>query len=125
MCWALPDEAERPLLLRYDPSLDPILRLALSGEEDLIQLRRLAEDEVKRSLERIDGVAGVVISGGLEEEIQVQLDERKLASLGLTIDRVVERLAQENVDLTGGTITRGTERGPGAYRQRASPNRRY
>jgi HAE1 family hydrophobic/amphiphilic exporter-1 len=103
----LPDDAERPLLLRYDPSLDPILRLALSGQDDLIQLRRLAEDEVKRSLERLDGVAGVVVSGGLEEEIQVRIDERKLASLGLTIDQVVSRLDEENVDLTGGRLLEG------------------
>ncbi|MBZ0112785.1 MAG: efflux RND transporter permease subunit [Thermoanaerobaculia bacterium] len=103
----LPDDAERPLLLRYDPSLDPILRLALSGQDDLMQLRRLAEDEVKRSLERIDGVAGVVVSGGLEEEIQVQIDERKLASLGLTIAQVVSRLDEENVDLTGGRLLEG------------------
>ena len=103
----LPIDAERPILLRYDPSLDPILRLGLSGEEDLMRLRLLAEEQVKRSLERIEGVAAVVVSGGLEEEIQVELDERRLANLGLSIDQVQTRLAAENINLTGGRLREG------------------
>jgi HAE1 family hydrophobic/amphiphilic exporter-1 len=103
----LPADAERPVLLRYDPSLDPILRLGLSGEEDLVRLRLLAEEQVKRALERIEGVAAVVVSGGLEEEIQVALDERRLANLGLELDDVLDRLAQENINLTGGRLREG------------------
>ena len=79
----LPVEAEKPVLLRYDPSLDPILRLGLTGGTDLFRLRLLAEEEVKRALERLEGVAAVLVSGGLEEEIHVELDERRLASLGI------------------------------------------
>ena len=115
----LPDDAEAPILLRYDPSLDPILRLGLSRQEPdegltpqqqrqrLLELRRLAEDRVQRRLERIDGVAAAQVQGGLEEEIQVELDERRLANLGLDVDRVLQRLAQENVDLTGGRLEDG------------------
>lgn len=103
----LPADAERPLLLRYDPSLDPILRLGASGQADLIRLRLLAEEQVKRALERIEGVAAVVVSGGLEEEIHVELDERRIASLGLTAELVLQRLQQENVNLTGGRLREG------------------
>ena len=103
----LPVDAERPILLRYDPALDPILRLGLYGEDDLVRLRLIAEEQVKRALERIEGVAAVVVSGGLEEEIQVELDERRLANLGLTADLVVNRLATENVNLTGGRLREG------------------
>ncbi len=103
----LPADADRPLLLRFDPSLDPILRLGLSGGSDLVRLRLIAEEQVKRALERIEGVAAVVVSGGLEEEIQVALDERRLANLGLTADRVLGRLAQENINLTGGRLREG------------------
>ena len=75
----LPLDAEKPVLLRYDPSLDPIVRIGLYGDTDLVRMRLVAEEEVKRSLERIDGVAAVLVSGGLEEEIQVEIDERRLA----------------------------------------------
>ena len=90
----LPADAERPILLRYDPSLDPIMRLGLYGEEDLVHLRLVAEEQVKRALERIEGVAAVVVSGGLEEEVQVEVDERHLANLGLTMDRVIATIPQ-------------------------------
>ncbi len=61
----LPQDAERPILLRYDPALDPILRLGLTGDDDLIRLRLTAEERVKRALDRIEGVAAAIVSGGL------------------------------------------------------------
>ena len=107
----LPDEAARPLILHYDPSLDPILELSLSGEgtrfdgeAGLRRLRRLAELQVKRSLEPIKGVAAVRVRGGLEEEIHVLLEEEQLRRTGLSIQRVIDRLAQENINVAGGTI---------------------
>ena len=103
----LPQAAEKPILLRFDPSLDPILRIALSGNESLTALRIMAEEEIKRELEALEGVAAVKISGGLEEEIHVELDESKLASLGIPITQVASRLEQENVNLAGGTIKDG------------------
>ncbi len=103
----LPIDADKPVLLRYDPSLDPVLRIGITGRSDLVRLRLLAEEEVKRALERVEGVAGALVSGGLVEEIQVEIDERKLASLGLNVTQVVNRLAQENVNLTGGRLREG------------------
>ncbi len=106
----LPTDAEAPLLLRYDPALDPIMRLSLSGTADLTTLRNLADYTVKRELEVIEGVAAVQVSGGFEEEIQVNVDEDRLARLGIGLPQVVERLQQENIDLAGGTIEDGDAR---------------
>lgn len=106
----LPLDAEPPVLLRYDPSLDPIIRLSLSGQTDLLTLRSLAEDVVQRRFEVIDGVASVQISGGVEEEIRVEVDEARLARLGLALPQIVARLQQENVDLVGGAIHEGDVR---------------
>ena len=103
----LPRDAEVPVLLRFDPSLDPIMRIALAGEEDLISLRLLAEERIKQELESLDGVASVQVSGGLEEEIQILVDEGRLAQIGIPISQVVQRLAQENINLTGGTLKDG------------------
>ncbi|HVS62043.1 MAG TPA: efflux RND transporter permease subunit [Thermoanaerobaculia bacterium] len=110
----LPDEAERPLILRFDPSLDPVLELSLAGDgerfegdEGLRRLRRLAELQVKRALEPIKGVAAVRVRGGLEEEIHVLLDAEQLRRTGIPAQRVIERLGQENINVAGGTLKEG------------------
>ncbi len=110
----LPDEAERPLILRFDPSLDPVLELSLSGEgqqfegeEGLRRLRRIAELQVKRALEPVKGVAAVRVRGGLEEEIHVLLDEEQLRRTNISAQQVIERLAQENINVAGGTLKEG------------------
>jgi len=104
----LPQEVGKPVILRYDPSLEPIMRVGVTSDQiDLIALRTLSEERLKNKLETIDGVAAIEVSGGLEEEIHVLLDERKIAGLGLTIQAVANRVAAENINLTGGTLTEG------------------
>ena len=103
----LPLDADKPLLLRYDPSTDPIVRVSVAGSSDLAAIRYLCEEFVKSDLESIDGVAAVRVSGGFEEEIQVELNEQRIASLGVSIREVTSRLAQENINLTGGTLQEG------------------
>ena len=103
----LPEDADRPIILRYDPSLDPIMRLGLYGDASLTYLRYLADEEIKRSLETVEGVAAVKVKGGLEEEIRVELDEQKLTLINMDIQMVKNRLAQENVNLAGGNLKEG------------------
>jgi len=102
-----PEEVQRPLLLRYDPSLDPILRIGVAGGDDLFLLRHLSEDLVRRQLEVIPGVAAVKIRGGLVREISIEVDQGRLAKRGLTVNAVAQQLAAENVNLAGGSIKQG------------------
>ena len=115
----LPLEAERPLLLRFDPSTEPIMRRGLLFKEDagsadaesrLKALRRLAEDRIKTDLEAEEGTAAVKVSGGLEDEIQIRVDQQKLAQLDLSIDQVAARIRAENVNLSGGRLEEGNQR---------------
>ena len=103
----LPTDAGKPVLYRFDPSLDPILRVGLYGETSLVGLRLLAEERVKQEIESLDGVAAAKVSGGLEEEIHINIDEPRLAQLNIPITQVATRLAQENIDLTGGRLKDG------------------
>lgn len=103
----LPTDAKRPLILRFDPSLDPIIKLGLYGTAGLTYLRYVGEEQLKRELETIDGVAAVKIKGGLEEEIRVELNEKSLTLLGMDIQTVRDRLKQENVNLAGGNLKEG------------------
>jgi hydrophobic/amphiphilic exporter-1 (mainly G- bacteria), HAE1 family len=114
----LPLEAQPPVLLRFDPSTEPIMRLVLSaGAGDgasalraLNLLRRHADDELKKKLEPVAGVAAVKVSGGLEDEIQVDIDQQRLAQLGIPVGTVVSRLQQENVNISGGRLEEGSQR---------------
>ncbi len=107
----LPADAARPLILRFDPNLDPVMRIALYSTESskygLMNLRKIAETQIKRRLEAMDGVASVRVRGGLERQIQVNLREDWMAARGVTIDAVSSALAAENVNLPGGAILEG------------------
>lgn len=100
----LPRDAEKPNVLRFDPSNDPILRVILSGGNNLVQLRQFAEKTVKKDLESLDGIAAVKINGGLEEEIHVFMDETKLGALGLTVQDVNQTLSRNNINIAGGSL---------------------
>ncbi len=116
----LPLDAKAPVLLRFNPSTQPIMRLALSSKQDggsdsdqirrLMELRRYADEDLKRKLEPVSGVAAVKVGGGLEDEVEVEIDQRKLAQFGLSLDSVIQRLQQENVNLSGGRVEEGAQR---------------
>ena len=116
----LPEDARRPLILRYDPSQDPILRIALSidpadpspprGADALFLLRDVAQRQVKREIEAMDGIAAVRVRGGLEREILVEAREDWLAARGVTLQQLVQTLGAENVNLPGGTLREGDRR---------------
>lgn len=132
----LPLEAERPVLLRFDPSLDPVIRLALSKEEAspqiisasspamaarpetgaplydeavLKELRRFGDEQIKKELEATAGVAAAKISGGLEDEVQVYVDQGRLAQLGISLEQISSVLGSENVNLSGGRLEEGVQ----------------
>ncbi|WP_297799680.1 efflux RND transporter permease subunit [Arenimonas sp. GDDSR-1] len=114
----LPLEAKSPVVLRFNPSTEPIMRLGLvlpekvsgSRQAQLIQLRRFAEEDLKKRLEPVDGVAAVKVAGGLEDEIQVAIDNERLSQLNLSVETVINRLRQENINISAGRIEEGSER---------------
>lgn len=132
----LPLQAKKPVTLRFDPTLDPVIRYALyfdtstpdATDSDfqvdyaayeniddpnsitrLKQLRIIGEELLKKNLESSSGVASVKISGGLEEEIQVNIDQQRLAYLNIPIESVTSILSAENVNLSGGRLEEGSQ----------------
>ena len=122
----LPEGAERPVVLRTDPTSDAIMTVSVAGSgavrgasadtvgasrsTDLWALKELAEAVIKRRLEQVDGVAQAAVTGGLEREIHVEVDPRRLESLGFTIHDVSRALDAANRSAPGGTIRRGRYR---------------
>ncbi|SEA60809.1 efflux RND transporter permease subunit [Alkalimonas amylolytica] len=106
----LPLDSDKPVLLRFNPNLEPVLRLALSREQglqserQLVELRTFADEELRRWMEALPGVAAVRPDGGLSQEIQVLVDPNKLSQLQLDVHLISSRLKQENLNLAGGRL---------------------
>ena len=100
----LPDDADKPILLRFDPSYDPIMRLQLHGGLSLTRLRYAADQDIKKRIEATDGVAAVKVVGGREEQIRIEIDEKRLAELNIPITEVTSLLRQGNLNQAGGSL---------------------
>ncbi|MEM8964301.1 MAG: efflux RND transporter permease subunit, partial [Acidobacteriota bacterium] len=100
----LPRETDVPRVLRFDPSLDPIVRVAFAGPRPLDELRQLADRWLKPRLEGVKGVAAAKVRGGLDPEVVVEADEDRLAAYGLTLDELADALEAENINTPGGTL---------------------
>src|SRR6056297_3546036 len=113
----LPLDASRPSLLRFNPATDPIVRLGLGFAEmpevrtrALKALRRHADEQLKKAIEPVAGVAAVKISGGLEDEIQIEIDPERMARLNIDVAQLAARLAAENVNVSAGRLETGNQR---------------
>lgn len=103
----LPDDAQSPKTLKMDPNTMPIISFSVAGK-DMVRLKKITEDTIKPRLERIDGVASVVINGGKEREIKVRLDPAKMEAYGLSVNQVTQTLAGDNISGTAGTVISGS-----------------
>ncbi len=101
----LPEDAEPPIISKFDNESSPVLTVALSGELPIRELTELADKVVKLRLERSSGVGQVDIVGGLERAVDVQIDAGRLAAYRLPITAVRDALQRQNTGLPGGNVT--------------------
>ncbi|XZN99188.1 MAG: efflux RND transporter permease subunit [Microcoleus sp.] len=101
----LPDTVESPNLFKFDPSQQPVYEFALTSDSRQgVDLRVFADDELAREINVIPGVASVDVSGGVQEEIQVNIDLNRLQSLGVNLNDVFNALRDRNLDTSGGRL---------------------
>lgn len=101
----LPEDAKSPVVTKADPSASPVMRLTFSGSMDLRSMRTIADNDIKKDLEKIDGVATVTVLGGYEREILIAVDPVKLKKYSLTPQDILRSIQLENVNVPGGRIT--------------------
>ncbi len=105
---AIPNDAETPLVFSYDPNQEPILVLTLtSNARSQRDLRTYSKQILEQRLERINGIASVETSGGLERQINVQIDNAQMRLYNLTIADIAAKLRQENIQVPAGRLTEG------------------
>lgn len=103
----LPRDIEQVTVSKVDINAFPVLNVALGGDFDLVELRNIADREIKPAFQRISGVANVEIKGGREREIRVKVAPDKLLALNLTIDDVINAVTRGNQDTPLGNIDEG------------------
>ncbi len=106
----LPASFETPRLFKFDPSQLPVYEMALTSDSLTAQaLRIFAEEELERELQQVPGVASIDVSGGVNEQVQVNVDLRRLQAVGIDAADVVEALGDRNQDVSGGRLRGGRE----------------
>jgi HAE1 family hydrophobic/amphiphilic exporter-1 len=103
----LPPELLPPVITKVDPDADPVLSFALSGPLPIRVLTEIADKQIRRAVETVDGVGDVTISGGRARQIRVTLDVEKLNAHNLTVQDVSNAIVSENVEIPGGRIEQG------------------
>lgn len=104
----LPPNVLPPSVIKADPDSDPIIKLAMSGTTRPVrELTEIADKQVRRALETVDGVGSIEINGGRNRQINIYLDLDKLNAYNLSAQDVEQAIRTENIEAPGGRIVRG------------------
>ncbi|WP_417579792.1 efflux RND transporter permease subunit [Pelagibacterium sp.] len=104
----LPDGADQPQVLRFDPTASPMISLALSGGgQSMVQLTRLANDVVAPAMTNVDGVGSATVVGSVEQQVDILIDPDRLNAYGIGVSEVVAAFANDNMTIPSGTVVNG------------------
>ncbi len=103
----LPEDADDPVIAKYDIGGEPVINLAVSADRPLDEVYRTVDQVISERLSRVDGVAEVVVTGAREREVRVDVDAERLRAYGLTLLDVVRLMSAANLNVPAGHITRG------------------
>jgi HAE1 family hydrophobic/amphiphilic exporter-1 len=103
----LPPNILPPVVQKADPDSDSIITIAVSGQRPVRELTEIADKQIRRAIETVDGVASVDINGGRYRQVNVLLDLDKMSGYNLTAQDVSRALQSENVESPGGRMVRG------------------
>lgn len=105
----LPPGTLPPVISKVDPDSDPILTVLVAGPASRRELTEVADKQVRRAIQAVDGVGSVHLTGAQGRQIKVQIDAQRLTAQGLTVVDVREALQRENIEAPGGHLIRGPQ----------------
>ncbi len=105
----LPRDTLPPVITKLDPQSDPILTLLVSGPISRRELTEIADKQVRRAIQTVDGVGSVDLNGGQARQIRVLLDAQKLTAHNFTVLDVRDALRRENIEAPGGRMITGPQ----------------
>jgi len=105
----LPRETLPPVITKEDPQSDPIMTILVSGPVSRRELTEIADKQVRRAIQRVDGVGSVNLNGGQGRQVRILLDAQKLTSHNFTVLDVRDALQRENIEAPGGRMITGPQ----------------
>ncbi len=103
----LPEEADEPVVFKFDLDMMPILIIAITARENYPNLEDIVDDAIVDPLKRVKGVAAAMARGGLERQIRVDVDRDRLTAYGLSVEQIQQAIALQNASTPGGNIKTG------------------
>lgn len=103
----LPDDIDRPTIMRFNTSMMPILIYAVQAQESYSGLNKIIDDKIVTRLNRVEGVASVTLAGAPERVVYVDLDPNQLYAYNLTLEQISGKIAAENRDIASGSVKMG------------------
>jgi hydrophobic/amphiphilic exporter-1 (mainly G- bacteria), HAE1 family len=103
----LPPNILPPVIQKADPDATPVLTVSVVSDKNIRETTEIADKQIKRVLETVDGVGTVTITGGRSRQIRLYADAEKLNAYGITINEFQRAIQSENVEIPGGRIVRG------------------
>ncbi len=105
----LPPQTLPPVIRKVDPDSDPILTILVSGPFSRRELTEIADKQVRRSIQAVDGVGEISLNGAQGRQIRVLVDAEKLTAHNLTVVNVRDALQRENIEAPGGHLISGSQ----------------
>lgn len=106
---ALPDGASRPMIIKLNASMMPVMQYAVTAEDSYPGIKKIIEDNLITVLNRIDGIGNISLLGSPQRYVYVDIDPTKLNSFGLSLETVGSAIANNNMNLASGTVKMGKE----------------
>jgi HAE1 family hydrophobic/amphiphilic exporter-1 len=104
----VPPEMLPPVITKIDPDADPVMSLIVSSKTmSLRTLTELADKQVARAIQSVNGVGEISLNGGRAREIHIVVDLQKLDSYGLSMAQVRDAVTAENIEVPGGIVEHG------------------
>ncbi|KAA9383850.1 efflux RND transporter permease subunit [Neorhizobium galegae] len=104
----LPEEADNPVVARFNPSDEPILSVAISsGSLGIPELTRIADQRVLGQLTAVIGVGQATLIGDQKRQVGIGIDETQMRALGIGVDEVIDALRTTNGNRPAGSLVGG------------------
>lgn len=104
---SLPDDIDRPTIMRFNTSMMPILIYAVTAKESYPGLDKILDDKLVTRLNRVDGVASVTLAGAPERVVYVEIDPNKMDAYNLNLEQIGNTILAENKDVPAGSVKMG------------------